>query len=136
MKWAPRLHPSLSATKFRRSGCRRIFAETHFSYFLSSLPALSSFEAAARKADTKARRALERFPPMPLSTMTKPQKIEKRWIPRFRPEVLLFVLKKRSKVRTIAAMMLRPSIAFQIDPGRGLACPDRLPSHLSPWNGP
>jgi len=34
-------------------------------------PALSSFEAAARTADTKARRARERFPPMPLSTMAK-----------------------------------------------------------------
>ena len=36
-----------------------------------SQPVLTSFEAAARTADTTARRVRERFPPMPLSTMAK-----------------------------------------------------------------
>ena len=70
MKWAPRLHPSLSATEFRRSGCRRTLRRA-FQLLSLIAPALSSLKLAARTADTKARRARERFPPMPLSTMAK-----------------------------------------------------------------
>jgi hypothetical protein len=66
MKWAPRLHPSLSATEFRRSGGRRTLRRA-FQLLSLIAPALSSLKLAARTADTKARRARERFPPMPLS---------------------------------------------------------------------
>jgi hypothetical protein len=60
MKWAPRLRPSLSATEFRRSGCRRTFAESISATF-SHRPRSVEFEAGrqnGRYKSTKSPRAI------------------------------------------------------------------------------